>query len=340
MKKTSKVSPALFGIIILCFVLPFVSVSCGGTEIFQLSGMDFLKGMSDQGQSMDPNPLAIIALIAAVIGLCIGFSGKKAANIGSAVLGFIGFASGIALKVTFDSRVAEEGASTSWQIGYFLMLILFGAAVIYNIVNSRNSGKAAEISGGFNYAPPPSGPQPDNTFCTQCGSRLYPGQEFCTSCGIRLAGTSSDPVGFPPPSIIDPAPVGVSFSPFSGGIPADTGVATVKVDDDMTRVLKPSLTPVLRIDRSGREEIIRLNKDQFIIGRSSEGVDYTEQLSNAVSRRHAQISKDNGEYYITDLNSQNGTFLNDQRLEGDKKYVIRPGDSVKLADLSYLFDEI
>lgn len=332
MKKSSKISPALFGIIILCFVLPFVSVSCGGTEIFRLSGMDFLKGMSDQGQSMDPNPLAIIALIAAIIGICIGFSGKKAANMGSAALGLIGFVSGIALKVTFDSRVAEEGAQTSWQIGYFLMLILFGVAAVYNIVSSRNRGKAAEMNGGFNYAPPLSGSQPGNAFCTQCGSKLYPGQEFCTGCGTRLAGAFGDPVGFPAPLVNDPA--------LGGGISADTEVAATKVDDDMTRVLKPPLTPVLKIDRSGREEIIRLSKDQFVIGRSSEGVDYSEQSSNAVSRRHVQISTENGAYYITDLNSQNGTFLNDQRLDSDKKYAIRPGDSLKLADLSYLFDEM
>lgn len=51
-----------------------------------------------------------------------------------------------------------------------------------------------------------------------------------------------------------------------------------------------------------------LYKDQISIGRAPENEIAIENL--AVSRRHAEISKDNGSYVLEDLNSANGTFVN------------------------------
>lgn len=143
-----RLSPALFGIALLCFLLPFVSVSCGGTEVFKLNGLDFVKGISEQGQAMDPSPLAIIALISAVIGLCIGFTKIRSANLIGAIAGLAGFVGDMVLRMTFDNAVAEQGAQTSWLGGYYLSITLFAAAAIFNIYAVRNSGKQDELPGG------------------------------------------------------------------------------------------------------------------------------------------------------------------------------------------------
>lgn len=340
MHQTKKMlSPALFGIIILCFILPFVSISCGGTQVAQLNGFDFVKGISEQGQNMDPNPLAIIALIAAVIGLGVSFAHKKSANITASAVGVIGFISSIILKSTFDSAAADKGIQTQWMGGYYLTLLLFAAAAAANIYFAVKGGQKETTPGWTNY-PLPDGTSPGNAFCTQCGSKLYPGQEFCTGCGTRVSNALERPSSFPPNSFNDAIGVKVDDSPFDNQFSVNKEMAAAPVDTDMTRMLKPELTPVLKIDRSGQEEVIRLIKDQFLIGRSTEGVDYSEKMSNAVSRKHARITKENGSCYLTDLNSQNGTFLNEQRLESDKMYALQPGDTVKLADISYVFDEI
>lgn len=143
-----RVSPALFCIILLCFLLPFVSVSCGGTEVFKLNGLDFVQGISEQGQGMDPSPLAIIALISAIIGLCIGFTKIKSANMIGAAVGIVGFVCDLVLRITFDNAVAEQGAQTSWLGGYYLSITLFAAAAVFNVYAVRNSGKQDELPSG------------------------------------------------------------------------------------------------------------------------------------------------------------------------------------------------
>lgn len=46
-----------------------------------------------------------------------------------------------------------------------------------------------------------------------------------------------------------------------------------------------------------------------------------------MSRRHASLSYRDGEYWVEDLGSQNGTYL---RLRGPR--VVEPGDVLKLGD--------
>ncbi|OCQ88917.1 phosphopeptide-binding protein [Nostoc sp. MBR 210] len=53
-------------------------------------------------------------------------------------------------------------------------------------------------------------------------------------------------------------------------------------------------------------------------------------LPNAevVSRAHAQIIVENGNYLIEDLGSSNGTFLNDVKLEAGTRYQLKVGDRI------------
>jgi hypothetical protein len=52
-----------------------------------------------------------------------------------------------------------------------------------------------------------------------------------------------------------------------------------------------------------------------------------------VSRKHAQITYMDGAYRITDLNSTNGTWLNEQRLQTDRAYPLKNGDTLRLGRL-------
>jgi len=55
----------------------------------------------------------------------------------------------------------------------------------------------------------------------------------------------------------------------------------------------------------------------------------------AVSRQHARITLDNGDYYIEDLQSRNGTFVNGNRVEGRQK--LCEDDQVRVCDLVFSF---
>ena len=55
-----------------------------------------------------------------------------------------------------------------------------------------------------------------------------------------------------------------------------------------------------------------------------------------VSRRHAEITEKDGSYYLRDLKSSNGTFLNQQALEPGKWVEFRPGDELRLGSQASL----
>lgn len=82
---------------------------------------------------------------------------------------------------------------------------------------------------------------------------------------------------------------------------------------------------------------IEITGDQFLIGKKKDAVDGLIK-ARGISRLHGKISKEEGTYYLTDLNSTNGTFLNGGRLEVNEKARIRQGDIVGFADVKYVVD--
>lgn len=71
----------------------------------------------------------------------------------------------------------------------------------------------------------------------------------------------------------------------------------------------------------GENELDRIAKDRFLIGRGK----HCDLVINSgkVSREHAAIVRENGEYYIEDLGSSNGTWFSKQRI---KRRKIEDGD--------------
>jgi len=62
-------------------------------------------------------------------------------------------------------------------------------------------------------------------------------------------------------------------------------------------------------------QIFHLSKTETILGRD-ENADFVFSVS-PISRRHARITLRDGRYWIEDLGSSNGTFVNSNRLQGD-----------------------
>jgi pSer/pThr/pTyr-binding forkhead associated (FHA) protein len=65
-------------------------------------------------------------------------------------------------------------------------------------------------------------------------------------------------------------------------------------------------------------------------------VDYCLE-KDVVSRFHAKITKEQEQYYITDLNSMNGTFVNQELLQIYQKKEIKFGDEIAFANIRYQF---
>jgi serine phosphatase RsbU (regulator of sigma subunit) len=67
------------------------------------------------------------------------------------------------------------------------------------------------------------------------------------------------------------------------------------------------------INRFGVMRYLPLNKSIFTIGRKAEND--LQMLSDTVSRQHAEIVYEDDNYYLKDIGSKRGTFVNDQRIE-------------------------
>lgn len=87
---------------------------------------------------------------------------------------------------------------------------------------------------------------------------------------------------------------------------------------------------------AGEEQSFVIEKDSFLLGGRNEQAD-GQLLASGVSRNHARITREEDQYYIEDLNSRNGTYLNGELLAYKQKCPVKPGDHLRFAREEYVF---
>ena len=127
--------------------------------------------------------------------------------------------------------------------------------------------------------------------------------------------------------------------PVMGGMQDDYDQTTLikntgNTDDAGTTVLnaatKVERHPYLYQVKNGRK--IYLDKKTNRIGKNREVVDICIDGNPAISRCHAIFYRVDDACYIEDLNSTNGTFVDDQQITSNCKTMVRVGSRVKLGD--------
>lgn len=91
-----------------------------------------------------------------------------------------------------------------------------------------------------------------------------------------------------------------------------------------------TLTVTQGPDRGKRFEL-PANEPQ-LIGRSSEAIRLTDKT---ISRRHAELTPDSGRWWVRDLNSQNGTYVNGVRIS--QRTELHFGDQLRAGSTLFLF---
>lgn len=76
-----------------------------------------------------------------------------------------------------------------------------------------------------------------------------------------------------------------------------------------------------------------LSENVNSIGRAEES--YILLSDSSISRNHARIVNMNATYAVTDLDSSNGTFVNNRRIKGNCN--LNPGDLVRFGNISFVF---
>ena len=79
-----------------------------------------------------------------------------------------------------------------------------------------------------------------------------------------------------------------------------------------------------------------LDKFPYVIGKGKEWADGVIP-HELVSRIHAQFEEDDGEVYVTDLNSTNGTGVNEELLDANQTVQLKSGDIVHFSEVYYRF---
>lgn len=175
--------------------------------------------------------------------------------------------------------------------------------------------------------------------CPSCQTANLDTSRFCDECGSRLvaqhSGEGSEPPAYVPPPSANSLPRPVSVT--SIGVPPldfePEGVVPLNEHGQVSGTAHAALI-IERGDSPGTE--FRLVNDESTIGRwdADNGVfpdvDLDAHDSDAkVSRRHARIVRNNGSYFIEDLGSTNGTYVNrGRRLLPGNAQMLKDGDEV------------
>jgi len=159
--EAKKFSPAVFGVAIVCFFLPFTHISCLEERVATLTGIQLVTGTTmgepetDSAQTnrnpftrpgdvkpqdskddkVDAEPLAIFVLCSAIVGLLLSFGKDKKWTIATTIAGGIGLIFLLLLKAKIDNDVFKEGEGilqVEYAFGFWLLLVLLLCAIGLN----------------------------------------------------------------------------------------------------------------------------------------------------------------------------------------------------------------
>lgn len=96
--------------------------------------------------------------------------------------------------------------------------------------------------------------------------------------------------------------------------------------------------PALRFYSVNTPEAIdfRINAKEFIIGKNPTAVNGAITFNKAISRVHCKIIYQQNSYFIVDLGSANGTYVNKMRISPQQPCRIKNGDNIKLANSEFM----
>jgi hypothetical protein len=169
--RRSIASIVMFAGSLLCFFLPFATVSCGDVKVISLTGQQMATGTTietpqafgpGEKKKTDPNPFAAIALLCAATGVGLSLLGRKLA-IAPALAGGAGAVSLFMVKATMDSELQRQGMGAgagmiqiAFENGYWFALALLAAAAGWNVyLLITNKAQLQSVLPPPPYAQPP-----------------------------------------------------------------------------------------------------------------------------------------------------------------------------------------
>src|SRR5690349_16360934 len=171
--------------------------------------------------------------------------------------------------------------------------------------------------------------------CDRCKTENLDGSQYCDECGAPLR-----PNGSRPPSYHSSGngQNGSSYAPPAPSSQPEFAAKRVSAGLSFSSVRQPNKAHARLVIEKGRSsgKQFMLSDAEAQIGRwDADGgifpdVDLdTDDPEAKVSRRHARITLSNGQYFVEDLGSTNGTFINrGKRLPPGQRQALCDGDEI------------
>ncbi|MDX1510245.1 MAG: FHA domain-containing protein [Nitriliruptorales bacterium] len=147
-------------------------------------------------------------------------------------------------------------------------------------------------------------------FCSQCGEEVASDARFCANCGTPVdRAEAADTTASFDPGALDPT------APLEDAPPVDAGTG---------------ILVVVRGPLAGARFF--LDKDITTVGRHPDSDVYLDDVT--VSRHHAEIRREGGQFTLVDLGSLNGTYIGGERRESA---ILVPGVELQVGRFKLMY---
>ena len=147
-------------------------------------------------------------------------------------------------------------------------------------------------------------------YCTHCGHQNPDGANFCGNCGRPLGKPSDQTTGALRAEDIAESTESVEHGFDAGAIIGE---------------LEPGTALLVAVRGPNRGSRFLLDRDVITVGRHPESDIFLDDIT--VSRRHAEFRRDAHRFWVHDVGSLNGTYVNGARADDQ---LLETGDEVQI----------
>ena len=147
-------------------------------------------------------------------------------------------------------------------------------------------------------------------YCTHCGHQNPAGANFCGNCGRPLHAAADQTTG------------ALHLDQFAEAL---EGAEHITDADTVISELEPGTALLVAVRGPNTGARFLLDRDLVTVGRHPESDIFLDDIT--VSRRHAEFRRDSGRYWVHDVGSLNGTYVNGVRTEDQ---VLATGNEVQI----------
>ena len=148
---------SLLGAVLVLFLLPFTTLTCGGAKLVTMNGVQLATGTTistkeplsarAKVETIKPEPLATVAILAALAGLGLAFIKGKGGRLGSAIAAAFCAITLLAMKMKVDQDTLKQGqgvVGVQWEFGFWMALVaaLAGAVLAFIGLNAPGETNA------------------------------------------------------------------------------------------------------------------------------------------------------------------------------------------------------